>query len=578
MVITNSIFAQPPCNESVDKDDVILANATLIRPDLETSHLGHIIVRGTEIVGVYENCELSSYTQQFAHYRNLEKLFIMPGLHDMHVHNFGRNLSFDNDIKAQLDDPGPIGMNYRMLFAGVTTHLDLMSINYKNVQSKDGDGPYDITLGEMRDKQRNGVAKYVAMSNIFMAGKGITMEGGIGDFAGWMPDASPSIAVPKKFVLEPAYANAVAGSAEYNEMFEKITDIVIQVYDVVPDDPDVIKVVYDHNQQRPGQYSSKTRMNKTVLNLIAQAVKNKQRDAKIVCHVGTWQDAKDCIEAGAAAITHIPFSNDKEILDKDGKVKVPYMPIMEDVVDMILKKNIFVIETMTAYMEPGFYKEELLANRTDFVTRMESDNLLKILSTEKLRNSYYDIGEYVNNDGTSANSWIDWAVEHNVLGYGGKGYRPYTFNYLMRRGVKMLSGTDSMWESLFFGFSLHQELTHMSNFSGLGKNRDFSLMKILQTTTSNADEFLNHKRGRIREGYKADLLILGSSPAENILNTRDIRKVMTNGQMIDLKSLCTKMYSANDTQDVEKCLKQDMKKLAIESSQVVGKHPNWHFH
>jgi flagellar basal body rod protein FlgC len=579
MIQLTTSLAASDCNESVSRNDIILANATLIRPDLETSNFGHIVVRGDKIVGVYENCKLSKQTKGLENFKNLENRFIMPGLHDMHVHNFGRNLSFANDISAKLDDQGIEPMNYRMLFAGVTTHLDLMSVNKKNVKTADGDGPYSITLGELRDRQRKGEKKTLGMSNIFMAGKGIMMEGD--SYQTWLPDSSPGVYVPKKYTLDPIYAEAKSGSPEYKEMSENILQLINEIYSVASGGPDVIKIIYDHNQQRPGDYASKIRMTKTTLDIIAKVAKAKQKDVKIVCHIGTWQDAKDCIDAGASALTHIPFSNDKEILDQDGKVKIPYVPIMENVVDMMIDKNIFLIETMTAYMEPGFYKEELIANASDFESRMESDSLLKTLSTEKLRNTYYDMGEYVKADGTSANDWIDWAVEHNSLGYNGKGYRPYTFNYLMKRGVKILSGTDTMWESLFFGFSIHQELMHMSNFSGLGMVRDFSLMKILQTTTSNADEFLNHKRGRIRNGYKADLLILGSSPAEDILNTRDIQQVMVNGQLVELNSLCSKMYNPQNAEyeeSVKNCKQQDLTKLSIDEKQVVGKHKNWHFH
>ena len=72
----------------------------------------------------------------------------------------------------------------------------------------------------------------------------------------------------------------------------------------------------------------------------------------------------------------------------------------------------------------------------------------------------------------------------------------------------------------------------------------FSNLEAIKTATVNPATFfgLEDKVGRIKTGYKADLIILNSSPLDKIGNTQDISDVIKNGHLLSKKSLDSLMY------------------------------------
>ena len=82
------------------------------------------------------------------------------------------------------------------------------------------------------------------------------------------------------------------------------------------------------------------------------------------------------------------------------------------------------------------------------------------------------------------------------------------------------------------GFSLHDEL---ANFVEAG----FTPMEALQTATSNPARFLGMEAsvGSIEPGKIADLVLLSSSPLEDIGNTRKISIVIADGRVFDRAAL-----------------------------------------
>jgi len=108
---------------------------------------------------------------------------------------------------------------------------------------------------------------------------------------------------------------------------------------------------------------------------------------------------------------------------------------------------------------------------------------------------------------------------------------------LHKKNVPFMAGTDTPIGYLIPGRSLHVELKVMVE-SG------FSNLEAIKSATLNPAKFfgLENKEGRIKNGYKADLVILNSNPLDNIRNTQDISAVIKNGKFLSRESLDSLMY------------------------------------
>jgi hypothetical protein len=105
--------------------------------------------------------------------------------------------------------------------------------------------------------------------------------------------------------------------------------------------------------------------------------------------------------------------------------------------------------------------------------------------------------------------------------------RVFIVGEMYRAGVPMLAGTDMPNPYVIPGFSLHQELELLVQ-SGL------TAIDALRTATLNPAKFLGRENdfGTIEKGKIADLILLDENPLVNIINTRKIRAVITNGRLL----------------------------------------------
>jgi hypothetical protein len=101
-----------------------------------------------------------------------------------------------------------------------------------------------------------------------------------------------------------------------------------------------------------------------------------------------------------------------------------------------------------------------------------------------------------------------------------------------KNGVVIVLGTDSQWKTDVHGFTVHDELKILAE-------NGFSNYEAIETATKNAAISVNaiNDWGTIKEGKRADLLLLEKNPLENINNTRTIAGLCLNGKWIDKKSI-----------------------------------------
>ncbi len=101
-------------------------------------------------------------------------------------------------------------------------------------------------------------------------------------------------------------------------------------------------------------------------------------------------------------------------------------------------------------------------------------------------------------------------------------------------GVQLLAGSDSgAFNSFVYpGSSLHAELAEMVS-AGL------TPLEALQSSVTAGSNFFEVQdyNGKIKEGFKADLVLLKDNPLENIENTRSIFAVVSNGILYDKDEL-----------------------------------------
>lgn len=106
-----------------------------------------------------------------------------------------------------------------------------------------------------------------------------------------------------------------------------------------------------------------------------------------------------------------------------------------------------------------------------------------------------------------------------------------TVGVLRRAGVKILAGTDANSDptapnTIEHGAALHDELQLLVD-AGLTPAE-----ALTSATATTAEVFGLSDRGRIRQGYRADLLLVDGDPTVDIAATREIRGVWIGGQEV----------------------------------------------
>ncbi|MBT8219838.1 MAG: amidohydrolase family protein [Bacteroidia bacterium] len=147
-----------------------------------------------------------------------------------------------------------------------------------------------------------------------------------------------------------------------------------------------------------------------------------------------------------------------------------------------------------------------------------------------------------------------WREEFNYNHSRGKDWASFMwdrFRFLQevtkkikKAGIQILASTDAPTSGAFPGLAVHEEL---KEFVEIG----LTPYEALKTATTEPGIFIKNNIkdsedfGLIKEGYRADLLLLDQNPLENIENTRTILGVIKNGEWYAKDSLDNTLDNLN---------------------------------
>ncbi len=407
-------------------------NARLVDPATREIHEGAILVRNGVIVAVE-----STLPSGFAGTRvDLEGRWVIPGLVDMHTHSLGNQ---GPGSPPQL--MGVDGVARVDLYAGVVAFLDLFS-------------PEDLIF-QFRDSQR---AEHRVGAEVFAAGTCLTATSG----------HCSEYGVPTRIVDSPE-------------------DAAREIDALALKKPDVVKLVYDH--QTYGGTSMPTVDRETLNAVVAEAARHA---FKTVVHVGTWDDLRHAVLAGAAAVTHTPGSSMPadlpRLMAENGTVHIPTLAVQSD-----------------------------LARFVDDPSMLD-DAFLNAMTTEALLTGY----RVPIDAGNPFASWLDSQRANAQTNQN-------DVRALAAAGVTMLTGTDGGNLGVFQGFSVHREMELLVE-AGLSE------WDALRAATTNAATFLDQPWG-LGPGNEATFVVLDESPIDDIRNTRLIHAVVQRGTVVNREAL-----------------------------------------
>ncbi len=265
---------------------------------------------------------------------------------------------------------------------------------------------------------------------------------------------------------------------------------------------DYIKIVIDDGS---AYGSHRPTLDNETLKAVVDAAHNRGKIA--VVHIGTQQDARAAIEAGADGLAHLFADSAPE----------------PDFGKFVAAHHAFIVPTLTVLESvSGVPTGESLTNDSHIIPYLTSDDVTN------LKRSFPKFPTHLSEK-----------------------YAEQTIVQLKAAHVPVLAGTDAPNAGTSHGVSIHRELELLVR-SGLIPQEALAAATSVPATTFHLDD-----RGVIAPGKRADLLLVKGDPTEDILATRDIVSVWKLGVEDDRAS-----YRAT----VEKA-KQDAAKAALTPAQ-----------
>ncbi len=182
--------------------------------------------------------------------------------------------------------------------------------------------------------------------------------------------------------------------------------------DLAPKAPDVVKVVYDRRT-----YTGPSMPTVDLATLTALIESAQAHGFKTVVHIGTWDDVRDAVQAGADAVTHTPAPD----------------PVPPDVVALMAESGAYHIPTLAVQGD--------LARFVDDPTLLENALLAEMAPEDFLAG--YGSDQWPD----MAGAWLDW--QRGQMSSLGDAIRA-----LADAGVPMLTGTDGGNMGVFQGHAV----------------------------------------------------------------------------------------------------------------------------
>lgn len=416
---------------AVPAQDLYLTNARVVDLERRSIDRRNVLIRGGTIAGFPATAPAGFGGRTL----DVGGRFVLPALSDMHTHSVG-NFAPPGGFRFL----GPEGTARAALYAGVARYLDLFSLEDSIFAAR---------------ARRHGAATPAA--DIFAAGPCLTATRG----------HCSEYGVPTRIVDSPADAER-------------------EVSALAPKRPDVVKVVYDH--QSYGGRSMPTIDRPTLEAVVATA---RRHGLKTLVHVGTWQDLRDAVLAGAAAVTHtpegLPPADLPALMARRGTLHIPTLAVQSDYARFL--------------DDPSLLDSPLLGG----MIGAEAVALFKAPPAE----------------GRMA-GWVAWQRtlrEPNLA----------AVKTLAAAGVPMVTGTDGGNPAVFQGYSVHREMRLLVE-AGL------SPWDAIAASTLHAGRLLDRRWG-MAAGHEGTLLVLDASPVDDIRNTERIHAVILRGVVVDRAAL-----------------------------------------
>jgi imidazolonepropionase-like amidohydrolase len=409
--------------------DLYISNARILDVNARAERAGNILIVAGALAG-FPQAKPANFDG-----REIDAggRWVMPALSDMHTHSVGNYLP-----PGEFQYFGAEGTARVALYAGVARYLDLFS-------------PEDDIFAARAAR----AASATPAADIFAAGPCLTATNG----------HCSEYGVPTRIVDSPADAKR-------------------EVDALAAKKPDVVKVVYDHARQLGALPS----IDRPTLEAVVAAAAD--HSLPTVVHVGSWDDLRHAVLAGAAAVTHTPAGT---------------MP--DDIPRLMVERGTLHIPTLVVH---GDY-----ARFVATPALLDSPLLREIAGAET-------IALFKAPPAGPMTGFIEWQR-------GGLPTNAASVRALAAAGVPMVTGTDAGNPGVFQGYSVHRELR-------LLVEAGVPVWDALAATTINAGRLLGRRWG-MAAGDEGTLVILAASPLDDIGNTERIATVVLRGVVVDRAAL-----------------------------------------
>ena len=417
-------------SQTAGAQDLFISNAKVLYVGMRTQATQNVLILGGKLAA-FPASKPSGFTGRVI---DAAGRWVMPALSDMHTHSVG-NFRPPGGFQAM----GPEVVARAALYAGVARYLDLFS-------------PEDTIFAA---RARRSSSKMPA-ADIFASGPCLTATRG----------HCSEYGVPTRIVDSPADA-----TREVNELAKK--------------KPDVVKVVYDH--QSYGGMSMPT-IDRATLDAVVSAAK--ANGLKTVVHVGTWNDLRDAVMAGAAAVTHTPSGAPPD-----------------DLPALMVQRGTLHIPTLAVQSDYSRFVDDPTLLDSPLLAAMIGQSMVALFKTPPP---------------AAMTRWLEFQRTMRASNAA-------AIKTLASAGVQMATGTDGGNPAVFQGYSVHRELRLLVE-AGVPP------WDALAATTVNAGRLLGRKWG-MNVGDEGTLVILDASPLDDIRNTERIHAVVLRGVQVDRNAI-----------------------------------------